>query len=59
MSPFPSLKQNSDTKFSVHADAVMGKQWASDGADIEFTLAASSKATTAKVLAIRAPGTKE
>ncbi len=56
---FSDLKQNSDTKFSVHAETGLGKKWAGDGADIEFTLTTSSKATTAKVLAIRAPGTKE
>ena len=56
---FSGLKQNSDTRFSVHAEAVMGREWASDGADIEFTLTTSSKGTKAKVLAIRAPGAKE
>ncbi len=56
---FSDLKQNSDTKFSVHAETSLGKKWAGDGADIEFTLTPSSKVTTAKVLTIRAPSAKQ
>ncbi len=56
---FSDLKQNSDTKFSVHAETGLGKKWAGNGADIEFTLTPSNKATKAKVLTIRAPGAKQ
>ena len=49
---FSDLKQGSENRFLVHADAVVGKEWSSDGADIEFALAPWRKTMTAKVLAI-------
>ncbi len=56
---FSGLRQNSDTRFSVHAETVLGKNGRATGVNIEFTLTPSSKATKAKVLAIRAPRAKQ
>ncbi len=53
---FSNLEKKGDARFSVQADAVMGKEWSSDGAQIEFALTPSRKAMTIEVLAVRASG---
>lgn len=49
---FSNLHQVGDNQFSVQADAEFGKDWSSDGANVDFSLSPSPKGQT-KVLKMR------
>ena len=49
---FSDLKQFGDAKFSTHSEAVMGKDWSSDGADLEFAITSVNDRLTLKIRAV-------
>lgn len=53
---FSEVKQLSETKFSAHVEAVIGKQWSSDGIVVNFTVIPSNERTTLKAADIRVLG---
>ena len=50
---FSEVKQLSETKFSAHVEAVMEKEWSSDGIVVNFTATPSNERTTLKAADIR------
>jgi hypothetical protein len=50
---FSNVEQVSDTKFSAHAEGVVGKEWSSDGANIDFSLTLSRGSLVLTVLQVR------
>jgi hypothetical protein len=46
---FSDLKQVSDASFSAHSEAVIGKEWSSDGADLEFAIIPVNDRLTLKI----------
>ncbi|PYJ11650.1 MAG: hypothetical protein DMF06_02010 [Verrucomicrobia bacterium] len=49
---FSDLKQSGDANFSTHSEAVIGKDWSSDGADVEFAISSVNDRLTLKIRAV-------
>ena len=50
---FSDIKQLSGSKFTAHAESVIGKEWSGDGTTVNFTVIASTERRTLKVADIR------